>query len=245
MNINVYKYYAIQGIKMMLSIVIPIYNSSHYIKNTYKKLKGKAKALGVDYEFLFREDNGSDNSREVLKNLAAKDNKVRIFFNDRNMGLGYNLGKLFEDAKGEIVIYSNVDLSFDLDCFNDFFKAIASGEADACFASKYFDKKRNIPFYRIVASRAYYLLVRLLFGIKIKDVCTGFVMIKKSVFNKIKLKQKRFAIHVELADKLARNGFVLKEFDVSYRHKAGAFKISKHGLRIIVDTIAYWLFGRK
>lgn len=230
---------------MKLSVVIPTYNASEFIENTYADIKFQIDNLNIDYEFLFRDDCGLDNTREKLKIIAKRDKKVRLFFNRHNMGLGYNLDQLFKDAKGDIVLYFDADLSFDVKRLPDFLKEIRSGRTDVCIGSKYQGIRGKIPLIRFIPSRVYYFMNRLLFSVKIRDIGSGFVMMWKKSLKGINLNAKRFAVHIELFHKLSKKGCVIKEIPVRYVHQeGGSFKMFKHGPRTLLDTWAYWLASR-
>ena len=189
---------------MKLSVVVPTYNASEFIENTYADILFQLKKWHIGYEFLFRDDCGGDNTREKLKLIAKMDKNVRVFFNKKNMGLGYTLNRLFKDAEGEVVVYFDADLSFDIKRLSDFLDRIKKGSADVCIGSKYKGLYGKIPLNRVVPSRIYYLMNRLLFGVKVRDIGSGFVMIRKKCLDGIILKAKRFAVHIELFDKLSK-----------------------------------------
>ena len=227
---------------MKLSVVVPTYNASDFIENTYADILFQLKKGNIDYEFLFRDDCGGDNTREKLKIIAKMDKKVRLFFNKQNMGLGYTLNRLFKDAKGEVVVYFDADLSFDVKMLPEFLKQIKKGAVDVCIGSKYKGLQGKIPLNRFVPSRIYYMLNRILFGVKIRDIGSGFVMIRKKCLDGINLRAKRFAVHIELFDKLSKKGCVIREIPVKYIHQeGGSFRMLNHGPKTLKDTFDYWL----
>jgi len=231
---------------MKLSVVVPTYNASEFIENSYADIKFQIDKLGIPYEFLFRDDCSPDNTREKLREIAAQDKNVRLFFNKQNMGLGYNLGQLFSDAKGDAVVYFDADLSFDVKRLPDFLALIQSGEADACVGSKYRGVKGKIPLNRLIPSRIYYLMNRILFGVRVRDIGSGFVMVRKKMLDGISLNAKRFAVHIELFHKLSKKGAKIVEVPVKYIHQeGGSFRMAVHGPQTLKDTWQYWLASRK
>ena len=97
---------------MKLSLVIPVYNAEKIIISSVRSLIETLAPLSLPYEILLRDDKSTDGSVEVLKSLPGMDPRVRCFFNPANQGLGATLRELFRDARGEIVIYCDVDLPF-------------------------------------------------------------------------------------------------------------------------------------
>lgn len=227
---------------MKISAVIPVYNSSKILFNSYKNIKNELKKITKDYEILFRNDVSKDESWDALKKIAQKDRKVKIFSNSENRGLGFTLRKLFNDAKGDYVIYFDADayLCFDLGLLKKFLK-IMEDEADVVIASRYEKKDSSIPFYRVYPSKFYNLLNRILFNISIEDIGSGFVVFKKKVLRRVNLKSDGFDIHIEMFAKIKRAGFRIKEVPVTYKHwYGGAFDVLKHGPKTLLNTLRLW-----
>lgn len=61
----------------MLSVVLPVYNEENQIEKTVAEVKNTIKQLGEEYEIIIIDDGSTDNSWEVLKNLADKNAKFR------------------------------------------------------------------------------------------------------------------------------------------------------------------------
>ncbi|MDI6655055.1 MAG: glycosyltransferase family 2 protein [Candidatus Hydrothermarchaeota archaeon] len=223
----------------MISIVIPVYNAEEIIFNAYKKVKKEIEKITNEYEILLRNDASTDQSLGVLQNIAEKDSKVRIFSNDVNRGIGYVLQRLFADAKGEILIYLDADLSFDIRMLPTFLDEIK--KVDVVVASKYKGAKKVIPLQRLLASRIYYLINKILFRINVTDVGSGFIMFRKNVLNSVELSSSGFEAHIEFFVKLKESGFKVKEIPVDYNHRnAGSFNMLKHGPPTVARTFKFW-----
>lgn len=220
----------------MISAVVPVYNSEKILFDSYESIKKELKKITKDYEIIFRNDGSTDNSEDIL-NEIAKDKKVRVFSN-KNHGLGFVLRNLFKDAKGDIVIYFDADayMSFDLSVLPD----LLNTDADVVIASRY--KNGKIPLHRSAPSFVYRIMNRILFGIDIRDIGSGFVIFKKKVLDSVELSSDGFEIHIELFTKIKEKGFKIIEVPVSYSHwKDGSFKISSHGPKTLANTIRYWV----
>jgi dolichol-phosphate mannosyltransferase len=226
---------------LKLSAVIPVYNSGKIILGTYNSIKKEFEKITDDYEILFRNDGSTDNSEEVLKKIAKNDKKVH-FFSNSNCGLGYVLRKLFKSAKGDCIIYFDADvyLSFDLTILPNLLKKM--DDADVVITSRY--QKGKVPFSRLTPSLVYRAVNRLLFGIYILDVGSGFVFFKRKVLDAIELSSNGFDIHIELFTKIKKNGFKVIEMPVEYSHwEGGTFKVFKHGPKTLIETFKLWWRG--
>ena len=227
---------------MKLSLLVPVYGSEKILEKSYEHLKKAAQLITKDYEILFRYDCSPDNSYEVLKRIAKKDKKVRIFRNEKNNGLGFTLRNLFKDAKGEFVIYLDADayMCFHLEDIKRLMKEI--NKYDVVIASRYKESTKNVPLYRIYPSVIYFWVYRILFGLNIRDIGSGFVIFRKNALDSIKLISDGFDIHLEIYCKLRRAGFKIKELPVYYKHwYGGSFDILKHGPKTLLNTFRIWI----
>src|SRR5258708_40160757 len=92
----------------MISIVIPVFNEQESISSLYELIK---KTLAKNsLEILFVDDGSTDNSLQVLKNLAAKDSKIKIFSFRKNQGKSEALSFGFSKANGEYIVTLDADL---------------------------------------------------------------------------------------------------------------------------------------
>ena len=227
---------------MKIAIVIPVYGSADILEEGHAFISKILKEITLGYEILYRNDCSPDNSQIILDKLVAKDKKVRTFTNTKNMGLGYTLRKLFNDAQGEYVIYLDADAyqCFDLTLIKKFIDDMK--DRDVTIASRYEIATRQIPWYREYPSTIYYLINKILFGMSIRDVGSGFVIFKKKALNKINLTSKGFDIHVEIFAKLVKTDASIREIPITYKHwYGGSFDVFKHGPKTVLNTIK-WFF---
>ncbi|MFH0936526.1 MAG: glycosyltransferase family 2 protein [Candidatus Woesearchaeota archaeon] len=230
---------------MKISAVIPVYNSGKILNGTYSNIDNELKKITDKYEILFRDDGSKDNSKDILNKLSKKKN-VRVFFNEENKGLGYTLKNLFKDSIGEYIIYFDADayLCFDLSLLNNFISKM--NHNDVVIASRYERKNRDIPFSRVYPSRIYNMINKILFGLDIEDIGSGFVIFKKKALDNINLESNKFDIHVELFAKLKKAGYKMEEIPVKYSHwYGGSFNVFKHGPKTLLNTFRVWYRLRK
>ena len=226
---------------MKFSIVIPVYGSEKILAESYAAFTRAISAVTDDYEIIFRVDGSPDNSEALLKGIAKKDKHVKVFAHKPNKGLGVTLRKLFEDAQGEYVIYFDADsfLCFDLTFLQSMIDKVS--DTDAVIVSRYFFNPL-LPFHRWIASEAYYWLNKILFGIEIRDIGSGFVIFRKAALGKITLSSEGFEIHSEIFVKLSKAGCKLKEVPLAYKHwSGGSFRFLKHGPKAVAATFKLWM----
>jgi len=202
---------------MKVSIIVPCYNEEKIILNTYKELKRGIERFTKNYEIIMANDGSTDNTLNILNEIKKKDKKVRVISWKKNRGMGYTHRHLYKAAKGDVIIEMDSDLSIKPTIFKDFLRYIR--DYDVVVASRYAGKKGKIPLYRKIPSRIYFLLVRLLFKIRVKDISTGFIAFRKKALKSLRLYSDKWEIHVELLTKLTQRNYRIIEIPAHYVHR--------------------------
>ena len=96
-----------------ISIVIPAYNEEDNIPILYEKLKGVLERLGREYEIIFVDDGSVDRTWERLKEIAEKDQRVKLIRFRKNYGQTAAMYAGFQHVSGEVVITLDADLQND------------------------------------------------------------------------------------------------------------------------------------
>lgn len=96
-----------------VSICIPTYNGERYLTETLSCILNQTYN---DFEILIIDDLSSDNTWKILNHYAAKDNRIRLFKNEKNLGLVGNWNRCIELAQGEWVKFVFQDDIISNDC---------------------------------------------------------------------------------------------------------------------------------
>ena len=223
-----------------LSVVIPIYDARDIAKDSVDRLVKGLDSFGVDYEILLRDDGSKDASHQVLKEIARQNPRVKCFSNDGNRGLGYTLVKLFQEAGGNNIIYCDCDLPFGVDIIPSLLEGLKRN--DVVIASRYRGLPNNIPWNRKIVSRLNFIICKFLFKISFADIGSGTIAIQKRALDQLDLKTTGFGIHAELFFEAAKKGLLITEVPAqSHLARKGSFRIWKHGLRTLWETVGLWL----
>ncbi len=94
----------------MISVVIPVLNEEKNLEPLYSELKRTLENIREDFEVIFIDDGSRDDSFEVLKRIADKDNRLRIIRFRKHYGQSAALLAGFRYAHGEIVVTLDADL---------------------------------------------------------------------------------------------------------------------------------------
>lgn len=97
--------------KKLLSIFVPCYNEEGNIPELYRRLCSVMEGMPqYDFEVVFSDNRSTDGSREILRQIAAKDKRVKLIFNLRNFGPGRSGAYGFFKTSGDASICLGCDL---------------------------------------------------------------------------------------------------------------------------------------
>ncbi|GAB4392158.1 MAG: glycosyltransferase family 2 protein [Gammaproteobacteria bacterium] len=113
----------------LISICIPVLNEEANILNLYKRLNELSVLMKdkCNFEFLFTDNHSEDNTWELLKNLAAKDPRVRAIRFSKNVGFQRSILANYMHAKGDAVFQIDADLQDPPELFEQFFELWRQG----------------------------------------------------------------------------------------------------------------------
>ena len=111
---------------MTISVVVPVYNTSIYLKECLESLIGQTYK---DLEIICINDGSTDNSLEILKEFQKKDNRIKIITQE-NQGLSTARNKGISEAKGEYISFIDSDDWIDLNFYEKLINALEEQNAD-------------------------------------------------------------------------------------------------------------------
>ena len=168
----------------------------------------------VDYEVLIVDDASTDATGKLADELAARNPRVRVVHHPENRKLGGALKTGFAEARGDVVLYTDADLPFDL------LDARQGPAAPADLRGRHRERVPAGPHQRgprrTVYSFIYNHLVRWTLGLRIRDVNFAFKLVRREVLDRVHLESEGSFIDVELLAKAQRMGFRTIQFGVDY-----------------------------
>jgi glycosyltransferase involved in cell wall biosynthesis len=197
-----------------LSLFFPAWNEEEYVERTVSRAKVVLDRLTDDWEIIIVNDASTDRTREIAEGLGKRDARIRCVSHEVNQKLGGAMKTGFASSTKDIVIYSDMDLPFDLNELERALHLIDYLEADMICAFR-FDRTSEGP-KRIVYSFVYNLLIRQLFDVQVKDINFSFKVVHRRVLESIDLKSEGSFIDAELVVKAIRKGFKVFQMGVDY-----------------------------
>jgi glycosyltransferase involved in cell wall biosynthesis len=198
-----------------ISVFFPAYNDAATIPGLVLLAIEVLKKLTDDYEVIIVNDGSPDNTGEVADLLARQYEGVRVVHHPQNRGYGGALRSGFAAAKKDLIFYTDGDAQYDVSELALLYEKFDEN-VDLVNGWK---RKRHDPWFRIVIGKIYQVLIKNSFGLKLKDVDCDFRLMRRSIFDVVKLKSDSGVICVELMKKVQDAGFRLDEVPVTHRHR--------------------------
>jgi glycosyltransferase involved in cell wall biosynthesis len=202
-----------------MTVFFPMWNEEALIHQTVAAAREVLDEL-VDageigrYEILLIDDASTDATPQLADALAAQDPNVRVVHHPVNRKLGGSLKTGFAEAQGEIVLYTDADLPFDMAEMKRAVRIMRLYHADIVSAYR-FDRTGEGP-RRYFYSYMYNLMVRYGLQLRLRDVNFAFKLVHRRVLDHVELKSEGSFIDVELLARAARLGFHISQFGVDY-----------------------------
>src|SRR5262245_25738124 len=169
----------------LLTVFFPMWNEELYIDRALEAA-GEACEMLVengdiaDYELLVVNDASTDGTGRIADERAASDRHVRVVHHARNRKLGGSLQTGFAESRGDLVLYSDADLPFDMIELVKAVRVMRHYDADIVSAWR-FDRTGE-GYVRVVYSFFYNTMVRVLFGVKLRDINFAFKLCRRRIF---------------------------------------------------------------
>jgi len=151
-----------------LSVVIPVYNEAKIVSWAAAELCQSLEDRGLDYELVFAENGSTDQTPQILQQLAESNPRIRwLHFPQPNYGAALKQGIL--EARGEIVVCDEIDLC-DLVFYDQALPMLRARTADMVVGSKAAKGASDRrPLLRRLATRVHNKLLKVLVGFRGTD----------------------------------------------------------------------------
>jgi glycosyltransferase involved in cell wall biosynthesis len=226
-----------------LSVVMPLYNEGPRISASVSQTLSVLRMLGP-FEMILVNDGSSDNSGEEIARLAREFPGEVVPLELSHAGKGEALRRGAQAARGEFVVFLDADLDLPPEQILFFVAIQRVKKADAVIGSKMHpDSTVDYPLIRRVYSLGYFWLVKLLFGLPVRDTQTGLKLVRRDLLLAAlaKTESRGFTLDLELLVRLVQLGAVMVEAPVVVQH---SMKFGGIGLpvvwQIFRDTWQTW-----
>ncbi len=202
-----------------LSVFYPMWNEEDYIERALAFGQQACQQLldeGVirDYELIVVDDASTDRTPEIADRLAADDERIRVVHHRVNRKLGGAMKTGFAEATGDLVLYTDADLPFDMAELHRAVRLLREYEVDIISAYR-FDRTGEGSL-RTIYTWVYNGLIKALFGVRIRDINFAFKLCRRRIFEHVTLASEGSFIDAELIIRSTRLGFEVMQMGVDY-----------------------------
>ena len=222
-----------------LTVFFPAYNDSGTIASLVITALRTARRLTPDHEIIVVNDGSADGTAGILEELARVFPQVRIVQHAQNRGYGGALRTGFASATRELIFYTDGDAQYDPAEMEVLWRRF-DGSVDLVNGYKI---SRSDPLHRVIIGRIYHHAVRRLFGLRVRDVDCDFRMMRRSIFDRVRLEKNSGVICLEMMKKIQDAGFRIAEVPVHHYHRAfgkSQFFNFRRLHRTAVDVLKLW-----
>jgi glycosyltransferase involved in cell wall biosynthesis len=205
-----------------LSLVLPVHNERESLPILQAEIAAVVQAHGLAVEMIYVDDGSRDNSWEVVKELAARDPRVRGLRFRRNFGKAAALQAAFREVRGSRVMTLDADLQDDPAEIPNFLAHLDKGY-DLVSGWK---KIRHDPWHKVFPSRVFNGMVSWLTGVKLHDHNCGMKAYEVAVVRELRLYGEMHRFIPVLA---GARGFRVGELVI--RHRPRQHGRSKYGFK--------------
>lgn len=235
-------------------VVLPTYNERENIESILAAILSQSQ----DFDVLVVDDNSPDGTGDIVDSLAAANPRVFAMHRAEKLGLGtaYIQGFLWALARDyEYVFEMDADFSHDPADLVRLRAVLLSGEADASVGSRWIPGggTRNWSFLRTFISRGGSVYARVILGMSVKDLTSGFKCFSRRVLEHLDLQSVHsngYAFQVEMNYRCAMAGFRVKEVPIIFvDRRVGKSKMGRHivteAMRVVLRLRLQQLMGGK
>jgi dolichyl-phosphate beta-glucosyltransferase len=226
----------------LISIIIPAYNEEHRLPGTLGAIHGYLTSRGFKAEVIVVDDGSCDGTLRVVKQASENYPEIRLVSNGSNRGKGFSVRHGMFEARGEIVLFTDADLSAPIEEADKLFAAIDDGKYHLAIGSRAMRSLIDVPqsTIRIVAGRLFNRLVKFFTGLEFSDTQCGFKAFQREA-TRILFEQQRingFGFDPEILFLAHRHGLRIAEVPVRWAHVPGTkVRIFSDSLRMFTDLV--------
>jgi glycosyltransferase involved in cell wall biosynthesis len=211
-----------------ISVFLPAHNEEGNLERVVIGFTAELPRLADDYEIIIVDDGSTDHTGQIADYMAAGDPRVRVVHHRTNRGYGGAVISGFAAATKPFVLLCDGDGQFDPADLARL--AAGSCEYDVVVGRR---TRRADNLLRRVNGKAWSVLVRLLFGLRITDMDCGFKLFRRELVTDLDLRARGAMITTELMAKLAGRGARIAEVGVSHLPRM-AGEQSGNSLKVVV-----------
>lgn len=222
-----------------LSLIVPVYKQEKVIAQNLKSIVGELDMLGIDYEIIVVIDGYVDKSKQEALKVQSK--RIVVTGYETNHGKGYAVRFGMAKSQGDIIGFIDAGGDLKSEGISILLAHFSWYNADCIIGSKLHPaSKVEYPFFRKILSFGYQMLVKVLFGLNIRDSQVGLKLYRREVLEDVlpRLLVKEFAFDIEILSVAHRLGYTrIYEAPVELTFRGGSSITSQNFWNIVINVL--------
>jgi glycosyltransferase involved in cell wall biosynthesis len=194
-----------------LSVILPAFNEAANIRHVVEDAHRTVPKLAPIFEIIVVNDGSKDRTGEICDRLAEEFPDVRVVHHPRNCGYGAALKSGIKLARYDLIFFTDADGQFDLREVGTLLE-----QTDAYDIVAGYRARRQDPPHRLLFAWGWNILVRLVLGIRIRDIDCAFKVFNRRVFDKVQIQSVGAMVNTEIFAQVSRFGMTVREVPVSH-----------------------------
>jgi hypothetical protein len=201
----------VQSVAKSLSVIFPAFNEEANIQAVVEYTYRIISKFAPVFEIIVVNDGSKDSTGDICDRLAEEFSNVRVVHHTRNRGYGAALRSGIKRARYDLIFFSDSDRQFDL-------REVATllEQTDAYDIVVGYRAPRHDPPHRLLFAWGWNILVRLVLGIRIRDIDCAFKAFNRYVFNSIQVHSAGAMVNTEIFAQVSKFGMTVKEVPVHH-----------------------------
>jgi dolichyl-phosphate beta-glucosyltransferase len=227
-----------------LSIIIPAFNEERRLPISLEHIRAYVAIRNLDAEVLVVDDGSTDKTANIVQRSCAHFPELRLISNGRNRGKGFSVRHGMLEAKGEIALFTDADLSTPIEEADKLVRVLRDGSFDGAIGSRAMNRSLidvHQSALREFAGTVYNRIARCIAGLHFQDTQCGFKAFRNEK-SRVVFEQQRtygFGFDAEILFLAQQRGLRIAEIPVRWaHHPATKVKVFRDGLRMLRDLVA-------
>lgn len=227
--------------KLSFSVVVPLYNEEENLAPLVEAIFREVGSHPAFLELVLVDDGSRDRTAALAQEAAAREPRIRLVRHAENRGLGGAIRSGLRAARGDLILYTDADLPFD---FSLMPKLIALAAGDRVIAGCRLNRGEGAR--RWVLTKGYNLLIRTLFGLRLRDVNFACKVIPRRIAHVMELASEGSFIDAEMLIEARRAGLKIVEYPMAYYPRTrGQSTLSRPSVVVgILAEMLHYFFRR-
>lgn len=211
--------------KVFLTIILPTYNEAENITKLIKDIYQEFAKSNKKIEVIVVDDNSPDKTAAIAKKLIKNYPSLKVIKRLKDHGLTQSIETGIDHAIGEFIAWMDADFSHPPNVLFQMSKLVPANKV--VIASRFYKTGQDLRKEKIavILSKIINSLAHLLISKQVTDYTSGFIILEKNIFTKIKIRTGYGEYFIDLVKQLVKNKISIIEYPfTSYSRIKGVSK---------------------